>query len=236
MPVPEEARLAMVGPSHFSPSYLSGDFPNLYIFFQGFYKNVFRNFRISQQLLSVVSNHRLCTCESESFCKNLTKVSGLFCLWQGSIFCGELHLICMCRCASSSLATSCPSSSSSASTPSWSAGFSLRWWFGALRIKQSLVKSSAFVMFTICHNAHFKATFICPILKLWIPNLFIFFWKKNKSHTIKHFFLNTSGVICIRIPLWGCLLGWLHSELFPPETYIPQTKFPPKRVFFLQKH
>ena len=155
MPVPEEARLAMVGPSHFSPSYLSGDFPNLYIFFRGFYTNVFRNFRISQQLLSVVSNHRLCTCESESesFCKNLTKVSGLFCLWQGSIFCGELHLICMCRCASSSLATSCPSSSSSASTPSWSAGFSLRWWFGALRIKQSLVKSSAFVMFMICHNA-----------------------------------------------------------------------------------
>ena len=29
MPVPEEARLAMVGPSHFSPSYLSGDFPNI---------------------------------------------------------------------------------------------------------------------------------------------------------------------------------------------------------------
>ena len=67
--------------------------------------------------------------------------------------CGELHLLCMCRCASSSLATSCPSSSSSASTPSWSAGFSLRWGFGALRIEQSLEKSSDFDMFMICHNA-----------------------------------------------------------------------------------
>ena len=81
VPVPEEARLAMVGPSHFSPSYLSGDFPNLKVFFQGLFSNVFRNFCISKQLISLVSNHRLCTCESESFfCKNLTKVSGLFCL------------------------------------------------------------------------------------------------------------------------------------------------------------
>ena len=83
VPVPEEARLAMVGPSHFSPSYLSGDFPNLKVFFQGLFSNVFRNFCISKQLISLVSNHRLCTCESESesfFRKNLTKVSGLFCL------------------------------------------------------------------------------------------------------------------------------------------------------------
>ena len=66
VPVPEEARLAMVGPSHFSPSYLSGDFPNLKVFFQGLFSNVFRNFCISKQLISLVSNHRLCTCESES--------------------------------------------------------------------------------------------------------------------------------------------------------------------------
>ena len=29
--------------------------------------------------------------------------------------------------------------------------------------------------------------------------------------------------------LWGLLPGWLHSELFPPKAYVPQTKYPQKR-------
>ena len=32
---------------------------------------------------------------------------------------------------------------------------------------------------------------------------------------------------------FGFLLGWLHSESFPPKAYVPQTKFPQKKLFLV---
>ena len=36
--------------------------------------------------------------------------------------------------------------------------------------------------------------------------------------------------------LWGFLPGWLHSELFPPEAYVPQKKIPKRKTYFWYKN